>query len=113
MLSAASAIGTGRVQEQIGAQGLRLMAAEGTMGDYGGDDRATSITVRHFQFQWQLIIGAVLALAAIYAVLPASDSGPNSVTVVGISAPRPAFGSYPGLRVPVPRRTERVAPYRT
>ena len=81
------------------------------MGDYGGDDRDRSITDRHFQ--WHLLIGAVLALAAVYTVLPASDSGPNSVTVVGITAPRPAFGSYPGLRVPVTPRPRAVAHYHT
>jgi hypothetical protein len=80
------------------------------MGDYGGNE-APAITDRHFQ--WHLLIGAALALAAIYAVLPAADSGPNSVTVVGVTAPRPAFGSYPGLRVPVTPRPQAVAPYRT
>jgi hypothetical protein len=83
------------------------------MGGYGGDDRGSSTPDRHFQFQWHLIIGAALVLAAIYAILPTSDPGPNSVTVVGVSAPRPAFGSYPGLRVPLAPRPVTVAQYRT
>lgn len=74
------------------------------MGGNGEDDRGRSIEGHHSQFQWHLIIGAILALAAVYAVVPVSGRGPNSVTVFGISAPRPAFGSYPGLRVPVTRR---------
>jgi hypothetical protein len=81
------------------------------MGDYGGYDRGASIGDRHFR--WHLLIGAILAIATIYAVLPTSGSGPNSVTVVGITAPRPAFGSYPGLRVPVTPRPQLVADYRT
>lgn len=81
------------------------------MGDYGGDDRSASIKGGYLH--WPLLIGAALVIAGIYAVLPAGDSGPNSVTVVGITAPRPAFGSYPGLRVPVMRRPQVVADYRT
>ncbi|HWE79732.1 MAG TPA: hypothetical protein VG270_14565 [Pseudolabrys sp.] len=81
------------------------------MGDYGGDDRGTSI--KNGYFPWPLLIGVALIVAVIYAVLPAGDSGPNSVTVVGVSAPRPAFGSYPGLRVPVTPKPRIVADYRT
>jgi len=81
------------------------------MGGYGGDERGASIGDRHFH--WPLFIGAIVLVGAIYAGLPTSDSGPNSVTVVGITAPRPAFGSYPGLRVPVTRRPQTVTHYRT
>jgi hypothetical protein len=76
------------------------------MGDYGGDDRGTSIKGGYFH--WSLLI-----IVTIYAFLPTAGSGPNSVTVVGITAPRPAFGSYPGLRVPVIQRPQVVADYRT
>jgi hypothetical protein len=79
------------------------------MGDYGGGDRATSINGG----RWPFVIGAALVIASIYIVFPTSDSGPNSMTVVGVTAPRPAFGSYPGLRVPVTRRPQVVTPYRT
>jgi hypothetical protein len=81
------------------------------MGDYGGDDRGTSMKIGYLR--WPLLIGAALIIATIYAVLPADNSGPNSVTVVGVTAPRPAFGSYPGLRVPVKPRPQIVADYRT
>ena len=81
------------------------------MGDYGGDDRDRA--PRGGYFHWPLLIGAMLLGAAIYAVFPSGDSGPNSVTVIGVTAPRPAFGSYPGLRVPVTRPTQTVADYRT
>jgi hypothetical protein len=79
------------------------------MGDYGGGHQATSINGGH----WPLVIGAALVIAAIYVVFPTSDAGPKSVTVVGVSAPRPAFGSYPGLRVPVTRRPDVVSDNRT
>lgn len=81
------------------------------MGGYGGDDRGTSVMGGYFP--WSLVIGAALIIVTVYAALPAGDSGPNSMTVVGITAPRPAFGSYPGLRVPVMRRPQVVADYRT
>ena len=81
------------------------------MGDYGGDDRGTSIKGGYFH--WTLLIGALLIIVTIYVFLPTAGSGPNSVTVVGITAPRPAFGSYPGLRVPVIQRPQVVADYRT
>lgn len=81
------------------------------MGDYGGDERGMAIKGGYFQ--WPLLVGALLLGAAIYAALPTSDSGPNSVTVVGVSAPRPAFRSYPGLRVPVTRQPQAAPHYRT
>ena len=81
------------------------------MGSYGGDERGELIEGRHFQ--WPLFIGALLVFAAIYAALPTSDSGPNSATVVGITTPRPAFRSYPGLRVPVTRPAQAAPHYRT
>jgi hypothetical protein len=64
-------------------------------------------------FQWPLLVGALLAVAAVYAALPTSNSGPKSVTVVGITAPRPAFRSYPGLRVPVTRQPQAAPHYPT
>lgn len=65
-------------------------------------------------FRWPLVIGgAVVAIAAVCAGLPDRDPGPDSVTVVGVTAPLPAFGSYPGLRVPVARPPQAGTHYRT
>jgi len=84
---------------------------QGTVGDYSGVKQGTATGG---SFRWPLAIGAALAIAAICAdvELPASEPGPNSVTVVGVTAPHPAFGSYPGLRVPV-AQPKAATPYRT
>ena len=81
------------------------------MGDYGGEGRG--MPTEGGYFRWPLVVGALLIVAAIYAALPTSDSGPNSATVVGITAPLPAFRSYPGLRMPVTRRPQVAPHYRT
>lgn len=81
------------------------------MGDYGGNDRG--MPLKSGIFQWPLLAGALLVIAAIYGLFPTSGSGPNSVSVVGITAPRPAYGSYPGLRVPVTRPPQSIAQYPT
>lgn len=66
------------------------------------------ISIEGHWLQWHVLIGAVVLAAVAYKVFSADDPGPSSVTVTGITASHPAFGTYPGLRVPLPSRSNSV-----
>lgn len=71
------------------------------MSEYGGNDRRVPFDRPYAH--WLLLLSGMFAAALLYTVLPDRAPGPNSATVIGVTAPHPAFGSYPGFRVPVIR----------